>query len=402
MIIYVFLAPIKRGMRHISRGTAGVNETVVNVLMQKAKKIKKAPRKPEKVAGKARSVLSSVRYALLLVAKTISVFVRRVFNDFMAGTVGLRRWLNSPDGIAVVCSSGVVLLLTALWVVDAIRLRPETQSVEETAQAVFEPAPDPILATIGGLPVKLSAVVEYAHQSGKLPEGELMTAEEVVERGLVLETIDQLLLAQAAMTDMSIMADDDVLGQLDIARNRILAAAYLRKVIDEGAAKERARELYLSEQQNLAFRDDMKISHIILDDEAVAREVASLLEAGGVFEDLAREKSVDQETAQRGGALGYVSYAQMPESYAAVAYLLSEGQVSEPFTVGSKWVILRVEGRRAVPPPSFASVEGDIVEFLKLQAIEENLSRLRDEAEVRTFGLEDMLVSEETTVDALR
>ena len=142
------------------------------------------------------------------------------------------------------------------------------------------------------------------------------------------------------------------------------------------------------------------MSHIVLDDQASAEAVLAALSEGQTFEALAREKSIDTETGLRDGVLGYISFAQMPEAYVPVVYGLADGQVSAPFKVGAKWVVVRVEGRRKVPPPSFRSSKREILEFLRLQAIDQTLEQLRAESDVRLFSVEEITSPEvEADVD---
>ena len=356
--------------------------------MNKRSQSSKRSKSPNNRGGQANPVekfVAAIGYFLKILMKTFGVATRSLWQDLTVGGSRFRKWINSRDGIAVICFSGILALFCLLWIVDALRqIEPLEETIVEASsqETQLVEVSDVVLARIGQIPIMHSQVLEFARQTGKLSDGEELSVEEVYERGLVQDAVDKTVLAYEAGFEAEITGDTEVLSQLTIARNRILAAAYLRKVIEEEATIEKARELYDSQRENLTMGDDLKLSHIVVGSQELAVELAKALDEGAKFEQIARDISIDVETAQRGGALGYISYAQMPTAYTEIAYRLSDGEISTPFAVGEKWIILRVEGRRGVKPPSFTSVEEDIMEFLRLQAIEQKLKNLREEREV--------------------
>jgi len=87
--------------------------------------------------------------------------------------------------------------------------------------------------------------------------------------------------------------------------------------------------------------EKINTSHILLmlsatdEDEARIFETAGLvkdrIDNGEEFEDLARDKSADEETSAFGGDLGWFDLRNMPEEFRYVAENLEVGQVSDPF-----------------------------------------------------------------------
>lgn len=60
--------------------------------------------------------------------------------------------------------------------------------------------------------------------------------------------------------------------------------------------------------------------------------IYALLMAGANFEELAKEESDDKGSAQRGGDLGWFRKGRMVKPFEDVAFALSDGAISEPFT----------------------------------------------------------------------
>jgi foldase protein PrsA len=71
-------------------------------------------------------------------------------------------------------------------------------------------------------------------------------------------------------------------------------------------------------------------SHILVADEATAKEVKDKLAKGEKFEDLAKEYSTDPGSGQNGGDLGWFGKGAMVKEFEEAAFKLKEGEVSEP------------------------------------------------------------------------
>ncbi len=325
-------------------------------------------------------------WSIKMLAKSIFLSRGAIWRDFREGVIGFRHWVNSAQGIAVICSFILVLVLASMRLLDVIRLYeppvvPEGGEVEEQEVAV----PDPVVVKLGRRQLLLSDINEFARQAGKLQAAELLSVEEVFERGLVDEAIDQLVLANAALKEPETLDDKATATRLQIARNRILAAAYLQNVINREVTEEKAFQLYQSQRENISYGDEIRLRHIVVDDETLAVETAKRIDEGAAFDVLAGDLATDGASAEKRGALGYLEYAEMPPGYAERAFKMRNGAISEPFKSSNKWVIIKVEGRRAVKPPSYDSVKEDIFEFLKLQAIEAAVASLREEAEFEVY-----------------
>lgn len=86
----------------------------------------------------------------------------------------------------------------------------------------------------------------------------------------------------------------------------------------------------------------IKASHILVADEATAKEVKEKLAAGEKFEDLAKEYSTDPGSAQNGGDLGWFGEGAMVPEFQEAAFKLKEGEVSEPVKTDFGFHIIKV------------------------------------------------------------
>ena len=81
--------------------------------------------------------------------------------------------------------------------------------------------------------------------------------------------------------------------------------------------------------------DSVDIRHIVVDSEAKAKELASLLaEEPEGFDKLAREHSLDNDTRKTGGQIGGVRRGVLPDEISAKVFNASAGDVIGPIKLG--------------------------------------------------------------------
>ncbi|HJW88890.1 MAG TPA: peptidylprolyl isomerase [Dehalococcoidia bacterium] len=102
---------------------------------------------------------------------------------------------------------------------------------------------------------------------------------------------------------------------------------------------------------------------ILAADEATARAILARLEGGEDFSELARKESLDVETKEKGGDLGWLPRGLRPE-LEEQAFSLEVGKVSQPVFTPQGYYLIKVVGRETRP------LEPDALEALKAKAME--------------------------------
>ncbi len=87
------------------------------------------------------------------------------------------------------------------------------------------------------------------------------------------------------------------------------------------------------------------IRHILLSDEAQAREVVDKLKAGGDFAELAAQYSEDTETKDNGGDLGWFVDGSMISEIWDVVVTLQDGQFSDVVSARGYYFVIQVVER---------------------------------------------------------
>ncbi|WP_274308061.1 peptidylprolyl isomerase [Solibacillus daqui] len=93
---------------------------------------------------------------------------------------------------------------------------------------------------------------------------------------------------------------------------------------------------------------ELNARHILVEDEALAKELVAKLKAGEDFAKLAKENSTDTGSAEKGGELGWFSVGTMVEQFNDAAYALEVDEISEPVKSDFGYHIIQVTEKRDV------------------------------------------------------
>ena len=109
------------------------------------------------------------------------------------------------------------------------------------------------------------------------------------------------------------------------------------QLVKEQVIKDKVREGLLVQ---------IKARHILVRDDARAKEALDKVKAGGNFEDLAKEYSEDTASRDKGGDLGWFGRGTMVKEFEDAAFKLKPGETSELVKTEYGNHIIRVEDRK--------------------------------------------------------
>lgn len=157
-------------------------------------------------------------------------------------------------------------------------------------------------------------------------------------------------------------------------------------------SEEEARGVY--EQNKELFRreqDEVRASHILLSTPSQADSAYARIKKGEDFGSLAWELSLDSQSRNWGGDLGYFSLSNIHPLIARKAFELQVGRVSLPFETEMGYHILKVIDKK--PKGSlrdFTEVKGRLMNQLlaekKRGAVTSLLDELKNKAKIEKFG----------------
>jgi peptidyl-prolyl cis-trans isomerase C len=236
---------------------------------------------------------------------------------------------------------------------------------------------DPVIARANGIDIRQSDLaLAEDEMGGNTPN---MTPEQK-RQYLISYLSDVIVLAQAA-EQQKLGNRDDVKRRLVFERNKVLMEALLQKVGAAAVTDAAMHKVYDEAVKQMANVEEVRARHILVPTEEEAKAILVELKKGADFATLAKEKSKDPSAAQ-GGDLGWFTKDQMVPEFAAVAFKLEKGQISDPVKTQFGWHIIKVEDRRIKPTPSFDEVKGQIESYLVRRAQAELVDNLRKSAKI--------------------
>jgi peptidyl-prolyl cis-trans isomerase C len=213
---------------------------------------------------------------------------------------------------------------------------------------------------------------ELQQDRGPLPserKGELL-------RALVREEV----LAQEAAAN-HLEQDAAVKARMEVARRQVLVQELLRRQVAKQATvkDEDVRKMY-EENKPLFTTENVGASHIMVKTETEAQAIRQELVAGKDFAELAKAKSQDTGSAEKGGDLGMLSRGQTVSEFEEVAFGLKEGELSPVVKTQYGYHVIKGGAHKQVTQ-SFDEVKDRLRENLQQQ-------RQRDGVLAYIVGLE--------------
>ena len=190
--------------------------------------------------------------------------------------------------------------------------------------------------------------------SGKTP-GDL-TAEQQSE---ALEELIGMY-AGAKEAEKQKLAAGEPSARLELVRQSALAEMLFNKYVEGKEPTEEELKAEYDKRVAELPKAEYHARHILVDDEAVAKDLIAQLDKGASFEKLAEANSKDGSAAD-GGDLNWFSPGQMVKPFADAVQQLEVGKYTEtPVKTEFGWHVIKLEGTRPTTPPPFDAVKAQL------------------------------------------
>ena len=158
---------------------------------------------------------------------------------------------------------------------------------------------------------------------------------------------------------------------------------YLNKhPIDEASLKKE----YDKRISKVDLPKEYQVKHILLKTEEEAKAVIAQLDQGKTFAQLAKEKSIDQDSAKQEGDLGWMNREKVAPEFAQAMEKMAKGERSKtPVKTLFGWHVIQVDDVRTTPPPDFEVVKDRIQAIIQNQRIQDYLDDLKKTAQIKVL-----------------
>ena len=263
-----------------------------------------------------------------------------------------------------------IVALAAAAVLACPFARAQTPPPVAPPPAVIAPAApaDPVVARVNAVEIHLSDIAAEAQalppQYHNMPESTLYPL-------LLNQAIDREAIVLAARKQ-GLDKDPAIQREMQRAQEQVLADELIRREVVPMVTEDAVRARYDRDVANKPGEEEVHARHILVATEAEANKIIAELKKGGDFVALAKAHSTDPGAAQ-GGDLGFFKKSDMLPEFADAAFALKPGQFTEkPVKTQYGWHVIKVEERRAAPPPTYADAHDE----LRQQIIQDSVRKV--------------------------
>ena len=239
-------------------------------------------------------------------------------------------------------------------------------------------------ATVNGKPIKQSWVdyiVKDAQARGQKGEG--------LKNAVINELVGSELAYQEAVKQ-GVDKNQDLITAEEIGHKKLVVNAFLADFMKKNpvtdADKKAAYEQYKKELGDKEYN----ARHILVKTEAEATDIAAQIKKGGDFAKLAKEKSLDPGSKEKGGDLGWFSPAGMVKPFSDAVSSLKKGDVTAtPIQTQFGWHVIKLVDSRAAQVPSYDKVKEGLERTLQQRKLEKMMIGLKEKAKIDVPGVTD-------------
>lgn len=150
--------------------------------------------------------------------------------------------------------------------------------------------------------------------------------------------------------------------------------------------KEQLLSLYENEQESFSIPEERAVAHILFKNETKAKKILTQLKKKPqTFAKLAKSNSIDEDSSQKGGELGFFSKGIMEESFDDALFNLNKNEVSEVIETESGFHILKLLKIKKSKKKTFESVKKELTKLFKEQQVKKKLNDLNEKLAELTY-----------------
>ena len=237
-------------------------------------------------------------------------------------------------------------------------------------------------ATVNGKPIK-QAWVDYIMKDA---QARGQKSSDGMKNAIINELVgSELAYQEAQKQGIDKMPDykiNEELSQRKLLVNIFLADFMKKNPVTEADTKA-AYEQYKKELGDKEYN----ARHILVKTEAEANDILAQVKKGSDFAKLAKEKSMDPGSKEKGGDLGWFSPAGMVKPFSEAVTTLKKGEVTTtPVQTQFGWHVIKMVDTRATQVPTYDKVKESLERTLQQRKLEKMMLDLKAKAKIEVTG----------------
>ncbi len=240
------------------------------------------------------------------------------------------------------------------------------------------PGADTVVATVNGTAITLGHMVALRET---LPAQYQQLPDDVLFNGILDQLIQQTVLEATVAGSLTVR--DNL--TLENARRGYLSSKALRAVVDGAVTDAAVQAAYDAKYVNVAPPVEYQASHILVADEAKAKELKAQIDGGADFAELAKANSSDGSAAS-GGDLGWFGVGMMVKPFEDAVVAMKPGEVAGPVQTQFGWHLIKLTETRPAAVPTLDEVREELAGEIEQKAVEDHVTALVGAAKVEKPG----------------
>ncbi len=238
-----------------------------------------------------------------------------------------------------------------------------------------------VLATVNGQAITQSDLDNFMQST---PVQQPVSDQE--KKAILQQMVNLTLLSQDALRH-KLDEQPDVHFLIKTQRENILARAMIREYLkDHPISDDEVKQRYNDELAK-TNKNEYRARHILVKTKEEAQDIIKQLQHGADFKTLAKERSIDAQSAKLGGELGWFNQSSMiPDFFNAVTQL-KKGEISpEPVKTQYGYHVIQLEDTRPFKFPPYAEVQARIRQLLQQERIDKMVQELKSKGKIDING----------------
>jgi peptidyl-prolyl cis-trans isomerase C len=264
---------------------------------------------------------------------------------------------------------------------------PDAAPAAVTAPSPARPAPETVLAKVGDREIREKDVDDILATLD--PQRAAMYD---TERGrkAVLDEVITMEVFSLWGKENDVEKDPEFSRALDAMRKDLVRSFAVKRLFRDVAVSDQdAKMFYDKNQSAFAVPESVKVSHVLVKEEAEAKKVLDEIKGGLAFEEAAKKYS-SCPSKEQGGDLGYIQKGQTVPEFETVAFALKKDEMSAPVKTQFGWHVIKLFDRKAPGTKPFADVKDEIkTELLKdkkTKLYTDEVAKLREKYKVEVVS----------------
>ena len=240
-------------------------------------------------------------------------------------------------------------------------------------------------ATVNGKAIKQSWVdfiTKDAQARGQKPSDGMKNA-------IINELVGSELAYQEAQKQ-GLDKDPDFKTSSELANRKMLVNVFLQDFMKKNPVTDADTKAAYEDYKKELGDKEYSARHILVKTEAEAKDVLAQLKKGDDFAKVAKEKSLDPGSKEKGGDLGWFSPAGMVKPFSDAVTSMKKGETtSAPVQTQFGWHIIKLVDTRAAQVPSYDKVKDGLERTLQQRKLEKMMIGLKEKAKIDVPGVTD-------------